>query len=315
MPAATHGADDPRPQDARQTVAPASREPNGLGLVVAWVAILLASDLFNIIWVALLGHARSPVWLFGAQFLVLLAVLGLTLVVHRLRTLRGFILALGGLALGQQFRLLLENTDLWTTWSQSAPAYQQIFADSLLALIPSGLVALTLIGSGLTRRDVLLTVGNPAAPAGMPFRMRPVSWALFGPFLIGVITCGLVIQLLFTVRPDFAQFSSALAIWPVILIFAVENALSEEFRFRCVLLARGVPILGKGQTMLLTSALFGLGHWFGHPSGPTGVVLAGIAGWVWAKSMLDTRGITWAWAIHGAEDVVILAFVAMTAVH
>ena len=65
--------------------------------------------------------------------------------------------------------------------------------------------------------------------------------------------------------------------------------------------------------MVLTSVLFGLGHWFGHPSGPTGVVLAGLAGWLWAKSLLETRGIAWAWVIHGAQDAVILAFVAMTA--
>lgn len=314
MPAAAHGANDPGSQDSGQAVAPASREPNGLLLIVAWMAILLASDIFNIIWVAFLGHARAPLWLFGAQFIALLAVVGLTLAVRRLHGLYRFALALAALALGQQIRLFLENTDLWTAWSRGAPAYQQIFADSLAALIPSALVALTVVGSGLTRRDVFLTLGNPAAPAAMPFRLRPVSWAIFGPFLIGVITCGLVIQLLFTVHPDFALVSRALAIWPVILIYAVENALSEEFRFRCVLLARGVPVLGKGQTMLLTSALFGLGHWFGHPSGPTGVVLAGIAGWLWAKSLLETRGITWAWAIHGAEDAVILAFVAMTAV-
>lgn len=76
----------------------------------------------------------------------------------------------------------------------------------------------------------------------------------------------------------FTQVATALAAWPVLLLFAVENALSEEFRFRCVLLATGVPVLGRGQAMLLTSVLFGLGHWFGHPSGPTGIVLAALAG-------------------------------------
>jgi membrane protease YdiL (CAAX protease family) len=94
-------------------------------------------------------------------------------------------------------------------------------------------------------------------------------------------------------------------------VFAVFNAAQEEFRFRAVLLGRLIPVVGASQALWITSTLFGLGHWFGHPSGPTGVVMAGFAGFLWGKSMLDTRGFAWAWIIHGFQDLVIFTLLLM----
>jgi uncharacterized protein len=62
---------------------------------------------------------------------------------------------------------------------------------------------------------------------------------------------------------------------------------------------------------LLTSLLFRLEHWFGHPGGPSGVLLSGFAGYLWATSMVETRGSAWAWLIHGFQDVVIFSCLVM----
>ena len=43
-----------------------------------------------------------------------------------------------------------------------------------------------------------------------------------------------------------------------------------------------------------------------------GVVMAGIAGWFWGKSMIETRGWAWAFVIHLVQDIVIFTFLAMT---
>ena len=64
--------------------------------------------------------------------------------------------------------------------------------------------------------------------------------------------------------------------------------------------------------VLLTACFFGLAHYYGQPSGPMGVVLAGIAGWFWGKSMIETPGWAWAFVIHLVQDIVIFAFLAMT---
>jgi membrane protease YdiL (CAAX protease family) len=79
------------------------------------------------------------------------------------------------------------------------------------------------------------------------------------------------------------------------LVFGAINALSEEVRFRCVLLARLVPVLGGEAAIWMTALAFGLAHWYGgNPSGPSGVAMTTAAGLIWAKSMLETRGLFWA---------------------
>jgi hypothetical protein len=40
--------------------------------------------------------------------------------------------------------------------------------------------------------------------------------------------------------------------------------------------------------------------------------MATIAGWIWAKSMVETRGAGWAFGIHMLQDVVIFYFLAMS---
>ena len=65
-----------------------------------------------------------------------------------------------------------------------------------------------------------------------------------------------------------------------------------------------------GAAALLTAVLFGLGHYYGQPSGPIGVLMAGFAGWIWAKSMIETRGSAWAFLIHMVQDIVIFSFLA-----
>jgi membrane protease YdiL (CAAX protease family) len=61
-------------------------------------------------------------------------------------------------------------------------------------------------------------------------------------------------------------------------------------------------------TIFLISALiFGLAHINGMPSGIVGIALAGILGFILAKSIFETQGFFWAWLIHFLQDVVIIA--------
>jgi hypothetical protein len=41
--------------------------------------------------------------------------------------------------------------------------------------------------------------------------------------------------------------------------------------------------------------------------------MAGFAGWIWARSMIETRGGLWAFLIHLVQDVVIFTFLAVGA--
>ncbi len=66
--------------------------------------------------------------------------------------------------------------------------------------------------------------------------------------------------------------------------------------------------VGQNQAFWLTAALFGIGHFYGIPYGVIGVLMAGFLGWWLGKSMLETRGLWWAWFIHFVQDVWIFAF-------
>jgi hypothetical protein len=51
--------------------------------------------------------------------------------------------------------------------------------------------------------------------------------------------------------------------------------------------------------------VFGTVHYFGIPGGPTGALMAGFLAWLATRSILDTRGIGWAWLLHFVQDVLI----------
>ena len=147
----------------------------------------------------------------------------------------------------------------------------------------------------------------------MPFigMRKPIPWTVFGPALLVVFGLALPLFLYFMVYPDFSERGRILQYLPWIFLVAALNAASEEFQFRSVLLAHLRYVVSPAEGVLLTAALFGLGHYYGQPSGPLGVVMAGVAGWFWARSMIETRGFFWAFFIHLVQDVVILSFLAV----
>jgi membrane protease YdiL (CAAX protease family) len=279
--------------------------------LVAWLAILPASPFAAIICDAAL-HVPAPGWLPLANLGVSVVLLAVAYLSPGLRPIRGYLRSITLLVLGYVILLQVEGTESWRERFSHAPAWQFVFADAILELIPCLLLALSLVGSGLARRDVFLARGDLRARFPAPFGLPPGSWAWLGPFFTIFLAGPLIAQLMFTVRPDVHLLDRALSGLPLALSFSVFNAAQEEFRFRAVLLGRLVPVVGASQALWLTSVLFGLGHWFGHPSGPTGVVMAGFAGLIWGKSMLDTRGFTWAWIIHGFEDLVIFSLLLMS---
>ena len=61
--------------------------------------------------------------------------------------------------------------------------------------------------------------------------------------------------------------------------------------------------------------MFGLGH-FTEQYFPAGmsVVLPAFLSYVLGKSMLETRGIAWAWIIHVVMDIVIFTFLTLAIV-
>jgi membrane protease YdiL (CAAX protease family) len=275
---------------------------------IAWSAVI-ASTVPEIIWQES-GH-RISFWFTATESLVLVLAAFAILPFSRLRGLARFLVAVAALNFAWDFLAPeLGRTHFVHSLSQNASWGARLFIARILTLSGGVLMGLTLIGSGATRRDLFLCRGNLAAPAQpIPFLglRKSIPWTAFGPAVLVVFGVALPLFLYFTVHPDFTTSGRILRFLPWILLLAALNAANEEFQFRNILLAHLRNVVAPAEAVLLTAILFGLGHYYGQPSGPIGVVMAGFAGWVWARSMIETRGFAWAFFIHMAQDIVILS--------
>ena len=283
-----------------------------LPVLVAWSAVI-ATTVPEIIWQES-GH-RISFWFTATESLLLVLAALIFLPFSRLRGLARFFFAIAALNFAWDFLApALGGTNFVHSLSQDASWGARLFITRIPTLSGILLLGFTLIGSGVTRRDLFLSRGNLAAPAQpIPFLglRKPIRWTVFGPALLVVFGVALPLFLYFTVYPDFTDRGRILRCLPWILLVAALNAASEEFQYRSVLLAHLRNVVSPAEGALLTAGLFGLGHYYGQPSGPLGVVMAGIAGWVWARSMIETRGFAWAFFIHMVQDIVILSFLAV----
>ncbi len=114
--------------------------------------------------------------------------------------------------------------------------------------------------------------------------------------------------------PELSGLRGMIPPWPLGLLalallgFASVNAALEELLFRGLLQGALDSRLGPGGLALgLQSALFGLCHWSGFPSGPSGVLLAGVwavmLGWARRRS----GGLLTPLLAHVVADAVIFA--------
>jgi membrane protease YdiL (CAAX protease family) len=287
--------------------------PNAATIAVAWASgLLILSSLPDIIFRTATGAQTSPVWLPGLALLLLVVMLAIVALWPSVHRLSGYALALVGIGAGYLTESLVEHSSFWVSWNQSlSPGISFVVINSA-KLIPVTTLSLTLVGSRLSRKDLFLVIGDLRARF---MRIGPritLSWGWVLPIAL-LLSVGPVIANVVGARhPDFGSTGRLLPLIPLIVAGAAINTFSEEFLFRQVLLARLIPVLGITQALWLTALRFGVGHWFGNPSGPTGVLLATIFGWFAARSMVDTRGSGWIWLVHLVNDVVIFSLIALT---
>ena len=271
----------------------------------AWAAALLASLAPRVVWSAL-TQQDPPLALVFAQLLAVVVLSQLPIV----RPVRSYVVLLVGMVAGDALYQVVRSTSAWQAWWAGASEHERLFIDPFFETLPSAGVALTLVRSGLTREELSLRIGELSRV--LRIGGLAVTWWTAAPVLALLLAGPLLAQLSFTVRPDPGALPRALAFIPAAVVFAALNAFLEEFRFRAAPLACLVPVVGEGHALLVTAVLFGIGHFYGHPAGLSGVVLAGLAGWLLGLAMRGTRGIVAPWLVHGAQDVLIFMAVVMS---
>ena len=154
-------------------------------------------------------------------------------------------------------------------------------------------------------------LGAPGEPVGWLAIRRGDSWSRTGRNLALAISLGTLAFLVMSGRPSADMLAAALPFVPAILLAAALNAFNEEVTYKASFLSVLTGPLGERQALRMVAAYFGLAHFYGVPYGVIGVALAWFLGWILARSMLETRGLGWAWCIHFLQDVLIFGFLAV----
>jgi len=192
----------------------------------------------------------------------------------------------------------------------SQAAYQ------VLLLCVAALVLLALHFVNAANLSDLLAPGDISAPAAGVFWLgisNGESWLRLGASLSLVITLATSIFAYLQFRKSGGGLKRLAPYVPWIVLFSLSNSFSEEVVYR---LGAIVPLLGSvdpALILLVSAVAFGAPHLRGMPSGTVGAVMAGLLGWVLAKSVVETNGIFWAWSIHFLQDLVIFSALVLAA--
>lgn len=268
-------------------------------LYAAWAIVVLLT-VPEIILRAFIGADTS--WMPAARIALLTASVALTFVSSVVRPLRRMLVVF--------LVIYAVEAGFFLTAIPGTPIYQDAIRDDAnLAFLGERLLRIgavvvmiaVLLAMGLRRHEFYLAVGDIRATAE-PMRIPkyPEPWTKLGRNY-AIISVGLLLLFLVpALQPSLADLSVGLVAFAAVC--AALNAFAEEFLYRAALIPHVLPLFGKSATLLLLPAWFGLAHWFGIPSGLTGVILAAVGAWFFTRSMIETRGIAWAWFLHFLAD-------------
>jgi membrane protease YdiL (CAAX protease family) len=285
-------------------------------IVLAWTVVLLVSDLPDI----LLHEFSLPIpgWLSWVKVVVLAVSLGACVVWKTVRPLLPFLFVFLVFYLALQASTWIGDNSWWQNLfgrkdSSFTVGYLEVF-------IRDAGVALAVIGSLFVvkrrRREFFLVKGQLDAPIE-PVRWLGIrdgeSWQTFGWIFALAASLAVLIPTILTERVSTATLVRAIPLLPSVFLFAAINAFTEEVYFRLSLLSTLNEVIGKTQTLLMSAVFFGLAHYlYGSPPGLIGFLMTGFLAWLIGKSVLETRGLFWAWFIHFCPDVVIFASYALS---
>ena len=201
----------------------------------------------------------------------------------------------------------------------SASKLKYINTQSKYQALLFGVAALVLIavyfinGENFSTFFALGNIGAPANGVAWLGISDGESWLNLGTTLAFFITLATSTFVYLQFRKSSGGLKQLLPFIPWILLFSVTNSFSEEVVYRLGIVVPLVDSISPVYILLISAVAFGAPHLRGMPNGIVGALMAGLLGWVLAKSVLETQGIFWAWSIHFLQDVVIFSAFVMAA--
>jgi membrane protease YdiL (CAAX protease family) len=278
------------------------REPRARSsttLALAWAVTLVLSSLTEIALVEL-GLRRG--WVVTAWLVMSGVLFAMSAWWRPVRPLRGYIIVMTAVVV-ITYVLRPTLTDL-LSMPASADLTVAYVSRSVFAGLAVGLALLVTRILGLSKRDAYLEAGDWSAESkiGLPGGRR-TSWSLLGPLAIlvfgGIYALATISEWEAGMRIDLATISLAAGL-------ALLNSFAEEVTFRSGPLGSLTDVVTARQAIWMTSAWFGLAHYFdGTPGGWSGVASTGVLALVLGYAMVRTRGLGWPWVIHFALDLIV----------
>ena len=294
------------------TTEPSNRK---LMLVVAWIFVLLASSLPMIFMQELLHQTVSEDLRFGMTAVVVIAGLILTFAWKAIRPLIPLFLLFLVLVVAEWAVFTrVDQLPFYRAWLNNPSFNVYMLAEQSLRLMVT-LIIIAVLFLLRKRASAFFLVKGDTSALVEPVKWLGIKsgerWNKVGRIFAFFISLGTLAFLVIAGRPPLDVVVRALPFLPAVLIAAALNAFNEEMTYKASFLSVLEEPVGKHQALLLMAAFFGIGHYYGIPYGIVGVILAGFLGWFLGKSMLETRGLGWAWFIHFLQDVWIFHFLAI----
>jgi len=154
-------------------------------------------------------------------------------------------------------------------------------------------------------------IGQMAAPVGAV----PVlgikgteTWKTLG-LTFAIIISGVTAAIVLLPAASGAGLTLSSYLIGVAVLLAASNAFVEEYLTRFQVVASLAGRVAPGRIAVISALLFGIPHYLGTPGQLIGVLAASFLGWFLAKSVLETKGLGWAWFVHFLQDVIIFVAV------
>jgi membrane protease YdiL (CAAX protease family) len=133
------------------------------------------------------------------------------------------------------------------------------------------------------------------------------KWKNIGINFAIIITIVTIIIMYFEIKDKTFNYDNFISILLFIYIFSFSNAFVEEMMYRFGVIIALREITSDKKIALISGLIFGSIHYFGTPGGIIGMIVAGFLGWFLAKSIIETKGIFFAYLIHFLQDFVIFS--------
>ena len=278
-------------------------------IIMAWIAMLVVSDLPDII-ITWMGGS-IPGWMFWAKTGFMALFLGLTFLWRYIRALWQYALVLLVLFLMLGLNSLVRSTAFFNeNFNYAGVSYFTGYAAIMTLDILVALAVIAVLWLMKRDRKAFFLVRGQMDASIEPVRWLGIkpgkSWKVFGWIFTGVAAIAVFVPTIIGISPTWNTILRALPLMPAAVLFAAVNAFTEETYFRASFLSTLYDVIGKTHTLLITLVFFGLAHWlYGSPPGIIGFLMTGFLAWLLGKSMLETKGFLWPWIIHFVPDVVI----------